>query len=312
MKYKPTVTRTDCQRLADIAGSGDTQEVATAIARLVDNLPGPRPWNRGTWGYYLTRLADWVESGCTAPTPHAVYARGNSKLPFISFSTLPGVTCPGAGDCLAWCYSFRAWRYPASFCRQLQNTLLMRFNQAAIVNALRAELARHSRKQRSISSDKRRPLQFRLYVDGDFSSLADVGFWFGFLAQCPAIQAYGYSKSWGILQSYVDAGGMLPDNYKLNLSSGSRHDSNTVLKSQLQQLPIYRGEFVGVELAGGTKGFARFADKAMHAGVRDKLKARYPGQPVFSCPGQCGTCTASDHACGSNRFNNVVIGIGIH
>ena len=312
MKYKPTVTRLDCQLLADIAVSGNLQEIATALYQLVDDLPCARPWNRGTWGYYLSRLADWVAGGCLAPTPHSVFTEGNSKLPFIAFSTLPGVTCPGAGDCLNWCYSFRAWRYPASFGRQLQNTLLMRFNRATIVNALRAELARHNKQQAKLPLEDRRPLRFRLYVDGDFSSLADVGFWFGFLAQCPAIQAYGYSKSWGILQSYVDGGGILPANYKLNLSSGSRHDDDANLKSQMQRLPIYRGEFVGVELAGSTKGFARFSDKAMHAGVRDKLKAQYPGQPVFSCPGQCGTCTTSDHACGSDRFKDVVIGIGIH
>ena len=52
-----------------------------------------------------------------------IFTKGNGKLPFYSFSSLPGVTCPGAGDCLKFCYSFRSWRYPAAFFRQIQNTI---------------------------------------------------------------------------------------------------------------------------------------------------------------------------------------------
>lgn len=56
-------------------------------------------------------------------TPFKVFKlKGNTKLPFATFSTLPIVTCPGAGECADWCYSFTAWRYPAAFARQLQNT----------------------------------------------------------------------------------------------------------------------------------------------------------------------------------------------
>lgn len=69
-------------------------------------------------------------------------ANGNSKLPFIAYSELPMSTCPGADACgvykkdastgapssgekgnTGWCYSFTAWRYPASFTRQFLNTL---------------------------------------------------------------------------------------------------------------------------------------------------------------------------------------------
>lgn len=80
---------------------------------------------------------------------------GNVKLPFVSYSELPGVTCPGAGACLVsydhygrvaerreenlvrvrrklptlpapekgWCYSFKEWRYPDGYGRQFLNTL---------------------------------------------------------------------------------------------------------------------------------------------------------------------------------------------
>lgn len=59
-----------------------------------------------------------------------ILAKGNGKLPFMSYSELPMATCPGAGDCAVysqqtagWCYSFKAWRYPDAFARQFLNTL---------------------------------------------------------------------------------------------------------------------------------------------------------------------------------------------
>ena len=33
---------------------------------------------------------------------------------------------------------------------------------------------------------------------------------------------------------------------------------------------------------------------------------------VFVCPGKCGACTPSEHACGSARFKNIPIVIGQH
>lgn len=68
-----------------------------------------------------------------------IAAKGNKKLPFAAYSEAPMATCPGAGVCrvpmdvelrrkmksrgLAWCYSFRAYRYPAAFSRLFLNTL---------------------------------------------------------------------------------------------------------------------------------------------------------------------------------------------
>ena len=114
--------------------------------------------------------------------------KGNSKLPdFVAFSSLPAVTCPGAGDCLAYCYSFRAWRFAHSFGRQASAAYLMRHNPAAIAVAFNALPAN---------------VTLRLYVDGDFSSAADVAFWMNNLRVRPDIKAYGYSKSFSELLAY--------------------------------------------------------------------------------------------------------------
>ena len=57
---------------------------------------------------------------------YSVWTEGNAKLPFLSWSSLPGEgVCPGAGECLQFCYSFRSWRNVAPFMRQFQNSVLL-------------------------------------------------------------------------------------------------------------------------------------------------------------------------------------------
>lgn len=86
-----------------------------------------------------------------------IAAKGNVKLPFVAYSHLPMVSCPGAGRCAVYeeeeyeavrmvkdpetgqvvehrskakhpyhrgfCYSFKAWRYPDAFARMFLSTL---------------------------------------------------------------------------------------------------------------------------------------------------------------------------------------------
>ena len=140
----------------------------------------------------------------TSAPQFAIFALGgNSKLPFVSFSSLPGVTCPGAGECIKFCYSFRAWRYPSAYARQVQNTFLLRFNNAAIS----AEFAAIGAARIETGFD------FRLYVDGDFSSTTDVQFWMSELKQTPHCRAYGYSKSFAQLLAF-DLIDTWPKNYQ--------------------------------------------------------------------------------------------------
>lgn len=223
----------------------------------------------------------------------SVFAEGNSKLPFYAFSTLPGVTCPGAGECIAFCYSYRAWRYPSAFFRQCQNAYLMRFNRKAIFDALF-----------NIALQNPKGFDFRLYVDGDFSSQSDVAFWMSALNALPQIKAYGYSKSFALLLSYANNGGVVPDNYRLNISSGHNADDATV--SAIRKHSFVRGDFVAVSIGRKIKA-SDYGTKA----VNDALRSRFDAK-IFPCPGKCGSCTNVGHACGSDVFKGRIIAIAVH
>jgi len=101
------------------------------LSKAIDLIPGD-PSKVNTTKYFATRFLEWFLDR-SGPVPFSVFmAQGNSKLPFYAFSSLPGFDCPGAGACLygdndftpdnfgkGWCYSFKGWRYPAAFFRQL-------------------------------------------------------------------------------------------------------------------------------------------------------------------------------------------------
>lgn len=235
------------------------------------------------WRKAFDKLALVLETG---EPQFAVFKRdGNSKLPFVAFSSLPAVTCPGAGECLKYCYSFAAWRYPDAFARQAQNAYLMRHNRAAIIAALPVDA-----------------VDLRLYVDGDFASVDDVSFWFGTLRANPHLRAYGYSKSFDEILAYR---GEWPKNYVLNLSGGHAHDAATV--ARMRQLPITRGEFVAVNIGRRVKS-TEHGTPAINAAIRAKM----PGK-VFPCPGKCGSCTGAGHACGMGaKLRGVTIAIAVH
>lgn len=237
-----------------------------------------------------------------------VFAKGNGKLPFFAFSSLAGLDCPQAGACLyaegkeengvmtGFCYSFKCWRYPSAFFRQLVNSL-----------RLRTESGRNE----IVAAWMNLPqgATIRLYVDGDFASPEILAFWMRLCNARPDLRVYGYSKSWRLLLDYDKANGIWPKNYLLNLSSGGSGTDEE--KAAVSRLPIARGEFVAVQTlrdhgnAYQSRRNAGFADYA-----RDVRESS--GRRVFVCSGKCGDCTPSGHACGSEKFRGVPIAIGLH
>lgn len=244
---------------------------------------------RNDWAIYRARLILFLETGIPQFT---ILAEDNSKLPFANFSALPIVTCPGLGACLKFCYSLKAWRYPASLFRQVQNTILVLTRSAHLTGAFLAL-----------------PLNstFRLYVDGDFNSIETMVYWFELLRARPDIKAYGYSKSWDLFLTYAKQNSF-PDNYRLNLSSGSKYPD--AIKDQLKALSCYRGEFLAVKVSSkAPKEKGLWLKHAVE--VRATAVANNFGK-VWVCPGKCGQCTSHGHACGSDKFRNIPIAIGIH
>lgn len=299
--YVAKFSRVQCQTLADdILRLCDDENYIGAYRRCIQDVDS-LPSNAIGWRTALLKLAAWFQdcamSGIGhANVPYGVFSKGNGKLPFWSFSALPGVTCPGAGACLEFCYSFRAWRFPYAFARQLQNTVLMR-----------CELGRELVEKAFDRLPKNSIV--RLYVDGDFASVADVSFWFDALSHRPDVHAYGYSKSWDELLAYV---GEMPTNYTLNLSGGSRHADD--IKNRMRALPIVRDVFdtAFIDEAGLPRGSKRYESAEYHKRVRDAYFAQ-TGKRAFSCPGKCGSCRFASgmHACGDKNFP-VPIVIGIH
>jgi hypothetical protein len=240
---------------------------------------------RGTWAYIMYRAGLRLLAG--KPITKAFH-RGNTKLNYTNWSTLPGFTCPGAGACLDFCYSFKAWRYPAAFCRQLSGTLMLKFDRRSIIEAWKK---------------LRKGDVVRLYVDGDIDSIETFQFWCNLCNQRPDLKVYGYSKSWHILLDWHRMGRAFPPNYVLNVSSGSMFDADADMKAAVMALPISRGEFVAIPIEGNfAKGFARYADPAYHAAV---LKAgREAGYTrAVSCPGDCNACGHGQHWCSGMDAN---------
>jgi len=275
------------QKLAIAVQTGTIDDIKQTIQALQNDAD----FEGKGWQANFAKLADLFADN--KPRFSIFALGGNSKLPFVSFSTLPGVTCPGAGECINFCYSYRAWRYPAAFARMVQNAYLMRFapDQIAIAFA-------------HIAVKRPEGFDFRLYVDGDFSSGADVAFWMELLKLTPNARAYGYSKSFAALLGYSIIGNW-PSNYQLNISSG--HNASFAMLQAVKTLPIVRGEFIAVSIGRKVKS----SDHGKHE-TNEAIRKAMQGTKVFPCPGSCGSCTGKGHACGLPAMKGRVIAIAMH
>lgn len=276
-----------------ITKPGASQKKRNRKASRRAGIAKPRGWREE-----MLLLADTLEQGSTR---FAIFAmHGNMKLPFVAFSVLPFVTCPGMGSCEGFCYSRKAWRTPGGFLRQFQNTALLLFNRRAIIDAFKA---------------LPEGITFRLYVDGDFDSMSTVQFWFNLLNQRPDIECYGYSKSWELMLAWDRP---FPTNYAMNLSSGSKHDGDAEMIEKVSRLPIARNWFIVVDVdkkfMRKDKGYDRYADPEYHRAVRESAN-RLGFTKVLSCTGNCGKCVTykgqNAHACGAKRDDGLYVFDGV-
>jgi hypothetical protein len=269
---------------------------------LVDCVANGNPGKKGTWSFHADKLLNWLENGMRDSPPFSIFRKnGNKKLPFYAFSSLAFADCPGKGACMKYCYSLKAWRYPAAFFRQVQNSLLVRFKWEAIDKAWK-----------TIPQGK----TVRLFVDGDFPTVGIIKAFMELIKARTDLTVYGYTKSWKEFVSLHSSGYVFPGNYVLNQSNGSKWE-NTGIANAFANLPILRGKFDAVEVAKHFIKSKAYQDKSnpgsdlYRKAVREKLKAIT--NKVFACPGNCGNCLPNGrHACGSKEFTGVTIGIGIH
>lgn len=286
VKKRPSVMpRMHTMKIARWAYQGKFDKIQSFLTDVIYNAH-----DTSAWKHYSIRFLKWLENPVDNEPLSKIFIKGNSKLPFYSFSTLPLVTFPGKGECANYCYSLKAWRYPHAFYRQVQNTILLRFHSHKIMEAF---------------SKLPKNVDFRLYVDGDFDSIETMEFWFNMLNIRKDIKAYGYSKSWQLFLDYKNSGKSFPENYKLNLSSGSKYENFGPMRSEMKALPITRGEFIAVD-AGKKPTKKQVITAAKNSGLKK----------LFVCPGKCGECISQGgkniHACGSDVLQNVNVVIGMH
>tara|TARA_R110002020_G_scaffold344197_1_gene558503 strand:- start:586 stop:1524 length:939 start_codon:yes stop_codon:yes gene_type:complete len=289
------------------------QWTAAAVLDMLKAVITHAKWlNKPAWLKEATKLFNWIKTPLAKldGAPFTMFTKGNGKLPFLSWSTLPGINCPGAAECWlmarGWCYSIKAWRYPAPFFRQLQNTILeLTAYRFLIVNELKRLY--HSRTHAGQN------IPFRLYVDGDFKSLNHLRFWMDTLKKFPRIKAYGYSKSLHLFVQLDKIGYEWPKNYALNLSSGGQYQ-NTGTARYVSKLPIYRGEFIAVNVTKETKEAWR--EQNLTREHTKEIRDQFAGEKIFICPKYCGECTLikeNPHACGNrDKFKDIKIIIPIH
>ena len=297
----PKVARKLALALAKAGAKGQVKKLAAMLKAIESAGDAGKP---GTWEYYARRFRLWLAGGMTGETPFSIFrAGGNKKLPFFTFSSLPGFDCPGKGDCLFWCYSFKAWRYPAAFFRQLQNSMLLRSKHGRQIVLLA---------WREIPANR----TVRLYVDGDFYSASALRFWMKACRERNDLRVYGYSKSWELFLQLEKARFAWPENYTLNLSSGSKYGKET--GKRIARLACVRGDFIAVPVAQKHIANKAYQDKANPGSkeyrreVLGKLAEITSGKR-FACPGNCGNCMPNkEHACDSETMAGVTIGIGIH
>ena len=224
------MNRKNCLKIVRAINDIDAikSELLQCINTSTENASKP-----GTWQYYASKLLNYIDSDFSGKPPFTIYIlKGNKKLPFAAFSSLALADCPGKGDCAKFCYSLTAWRYPAAFFRQLQNSLLMRFNPEKI--------------KVSVVRDYNKAFEIFLKGGVDMFGLAKTEFWYDKLPDDHLLVKNGYlSKVTFFNQTPPPSYALRINSQKppfddLNVRIGFHHAMNFDMVLE----KIFRGDFV--------------------------------------------------------------------
>ena len=262
-----------------------------------------------SWFTLLTRFKSFLNDHINGVIdndyvlPFNVFKVGNKKLPFINYSTIPLTNCVGASECKKYCYSLNSMRFPLASLSWLQNQILEThyFN---IIDREFSMIISKAKFKKQLA--KQGHIDFRLYNDGDFSTIENMMKWFNLLKKYPSIKCYGYTKSLNLIRTLTLLDYEFPNNYRFNVSNGGKYDNlgqSTIIKEN----PCYRGNFIAYNLNDKRH-------KTSHGISKDEIKTIRNDfdKKVFICPLVCDTCTSKGHACGSDNFKNLDIVIPIH
>jgi hypothetical protein len=163
------------------------------------------------------------------------FSLGNAKLAkdIANFSLPAGHSCPGAQSCLAKAdretgritdgpnSQYRC--FSASQEAAFSNVRRTRWNN---FDLLRAAHTRTNMRELIFDSmpDPNRWTKMRIHVSGDFFNLAYFQAWIDVATRLTSHLFYAYTKSGGIVDKYLTAGGVLPANFILTGSDGGKQD----------------------------------------------------------------------------------------
>ena len=275
-----------------VSRSCNRESIAELIMEIMAEKRSPK------WEREFHKFHNWYNQYCKGNVTlvNTIFARkGNMKLSFLSFSTMPIIDCPGYGICGKFCYSKNAWRNVSPFFRMLRNSIITR-NHFDIIAAEFTRVSNNLHKRMEF-------VDFRLYVDGDFDSVETVKNWQDLLKTLPFIRAYGYSKSWVELLNY-HKNHSFADNYVLNLSNGGKYSHNSGIHNAVKKLPCVRGNFLALPVK--KLKTENYSDSS----YREKAKAAAKSLGItkfFICTGLCDNCTPKGHFCGSKNMKADVI-----
>lgn len=324
-------------------GSGESD--ASALGGAIKLMRGIEAMARG--GTPVRRMKSQNKEVVRYGDAYPIFSAGNIKLPFWTWSKLPVHTCPGKGACRSYCYSLKHTGQPAPLYTWTQNTLLAHFRRDAIEEALE-QLEQPTVLRLHVDGDFETADEIAWWMQ----ALKRYEPTFNGREQTGGISSYAYSKSWKQLVEYGDRVGEWPSGFWINISAGGKWDNDAAMLRRVRALPCVRGEFIVIDdariphrsglswvvggisepmpadKAGREEQKSRIARiklglviedmKKMFGGSRTGFVPYYSGgkRKWYPCPGKCATCVKHgntfSHACGSEEFKDVVIGIGIH
>ena len=86
-------------QISELAGVNDRDGIRVMLNNFIE---GHTEYKVNSNEYHIRRFLSWLD-GETEELQFEMFKVGNSKLPFLNFSTLPVVTCIGAGICKTYC-----------------------------------------------------------------------------------------------------------------------------------------------------------------------------------------------------------------